>query len=462
MEIDMNIVWNEMHGTIFDAIIKQLELNNIRYFILRNYRGLPNNNPAKDVDIIFEPGFLQDIRKIMLKVFKNNSVEYYKEEIYGHVHSFWGNNLSNKFSIHIDLIEGYFAKGFEVFTFDELYRETVYHNNYVVLNPFFSGVMLYVYKQFGYKRPVYKEEYRREIVDICNAYPEKFRDVIARITNFEFAEKAVIRIKNNDFEKIIQDSPEFSKLVKRYVTKKRFLSVVYFTVEFLIQRVNQTIFHYKKFSNNFGVLAPDGTGKTTFLECVVEQLNYYRVCRMEDKHISIYHFRPNVFPNLGEVGEKVGIMEQDKNFTVPHRNKPAGKISSLMRILYYTCDYIIGWQIMVRKDTRRNKWSIFDRYSYDLLVDPLRTRLDLPQSVRRFFVSLTPKPNIVFCLVANAETIYARKQELEIEEIRRQLDNYKRISLEDKRIVILNAEESPNEIADKAVEILFSKYMKKI
>ena len=378
------------------------------------------------------------------------------------VHSFWGNNLSNRFAIHIDLIEGYFAKGFEVFTFDELYRETVYYNNYVVLNPFFSGVMLYVYKQFGYKKPVFKEAYRAEIVKICNMHPEKFRDAIAMITTPEFAEKALTSIKNNDFEQIIEDSVEFSKLVKRYVIKKRFWSTVRFTFEFIVQRMNQTIFSYKNFSNNFAVLAPDGTGKTTFLEFVVERLNYYRVCRMEDNHFSIYHFRPNVFPNLGEVGEKVGIKEQDKNFTDPHRNKPAGKISSFVRLLYYICDYILGWQIRVRTDARRNRWSIFDRYSYDLIVDPLRTRLDLPQKVREFFVSLTPKPKVVFCLMADANIIYARKQELKKEEIRRQLDEYKKIASKDKRIIILNAEKSPEEIADEAVEVLFSRYMKKI
>ena len=82
-ECNMEIVWNEEHGLIFDGIIKQLEAYNIRYFILRNYKGLPNKNTAKDVDIIFEPGYLQDIRTIVVKVFKNNSVEYYKEEIYG-------------------------------------------------------------------------------------------------------------------------------------------------------------------------------------------------------------------------------------------------------------------------------------------------------------------------------------------------------------------------------------------
>jgi len=461
-ECNMEIVWNEEHGLIFDGIIKQLEAYNIRYFILRNYKGLPNENTAKDVDIIFEPGYLQDIRTIIVKVFKNNSVEYYKEEIYGHVHSFWGNNLSNRFSIHIDLIEGYFAKGFEVFSFDELYRETVCYNNYVVLNSFFSGVMLYVYKQFGYKHPVFKEEYKKEIVKICNMYPEKFKGAIAKITNFQFAEKAITSIRNNDFDQIIGDSQEFSKLVKRYVIKKRFLSVLRFNFEFWVQRVNQTIFNYKKFSNNFAVLAPDGTGKTTFLELVVEQLNYYRVCRVEDNHFSIYHFRPNIFPNLGEVGEKVGIKEQDKNFTDPHRNKPAGKISSFIRLLYYICDYILGWQIRVREDVRRNRWSIFDRYSYDLIVDPLRTRLDLPQKVREFFVTLTPKPNVIFCLVADENIVYARKQELKKEEIRRQLDKYKKIASKDERIIILNAERTPEEIADEAIKVLFLRYMKKI
>ena len=70
----------------------------------------------------------------------------------------------------------------------------------------------------------------------------------------------------------------------------------------------------------------------------------------QDNHISGYHFRPNILPNLGAVGEKAGLKKQDTNFSDPHRNKPAGTVSSLVRISYYTLDYILGWHIRVRKD----------------------------------------------------------------------------------------------------------------
>jgi len=86
----------------------------------------------------------------------------------------------------------------------------------------------------------------------------------------------------------------------------------------------------------------------------------------------------------------------------------------------------------------------------------------LPQKVREFFVTLTPKPNVIFCLVADENIVYARKQELKKEEIRRQLDKYKKIASKDERIIILNAERTPEEIADEAIKVLFLRYMKKI
>ena len=42
------------------------------------------------------------------------------------------------------------------------------------------------------------------------------------------------------------------------------------------------------------------------------------------------------------------------------------------------------------------------------MVDPKRTRLNLPDSLRSVLVGLTPKPNIVFLLKTTPEIIFKR------------------------------------------------------
>ena len=151
-------------------------------------------------------------------------------------------------------------------------------------------------------------------------------------------------------------------------------------------------------------------------------------------------------------------MEQDTNWSDPHRNKPANPISSLVRIAYYTLDYILGWQKCVRNDVHYDRFSVFDRYSYDFIVDPLRTKLGLPTWVRKFFVRLTPQPKVVFVLDADPETIYSRKQELTKEEIARQLEVYRKLADSSKRFRVISAEQTPEEMAREAIKILLEQY----
>lgn len=459
----MELRWNDEHAILLISLLEKLEISEVRYFILRNYKDLPNCNPSKDVDIIFEPGMVKTAREKMIETFKEQNIQYYKEEIYGHVHSFWGVNIDSAFSIHIDLIEGYYAKGYSVFTFDELYAHVIPYKTFYVLDEFYSGLMIYVYKQFGYKKPALKDEYKKELFDVYSKNKVAFLNVLSEITTKKFAVAACKYIGNQDFEGLLKTSPDLNRILRRYVWRKRPISTLVHVAEFTLQRLDRILFRYRKYSCNFAVLAPDGTGKTTFLDSLIDKLNYYRVCRMEDNHISVYHFRPNILPNLGAVGEKAGIKKQDTNFTDPHRNMPAGKLSSLFRMMYYTMDYILGWQFRVRKDAKENRWTIFDRYSYDLIADPLRTRLSLPDFIRILFVGLTPKPNIIFCLITDAKTVYSRKQELELPEIERQLKIYKKIALSDKkRFRVLDASKTPNEISDDALLMLFDRYMKKL
>lgn len=407
-------------------------------------------------------GNLKKVRDIVIEVFKNNNIEYYNEEIFGRIHSFWGNILTEPLSIHIDMIEGYFAKGYEIYSFKELYSNVEKYKNFYVLNDFFSGIMIYIYKQFGYKKPKLKEEYKNEIYNVYMNRKEEFFNEILKLTDKDFAIKTCKFIENKEFDKILQESNQLNKFLRKYVKRKHFFSTIKNTFLFNLQRLNHSLFRSKNYNYNFAVIAPDGTGKTTFLENLIDKIIFYRVCRLEDNHISLYHFRPNILPNLGAIGEKAGVMKQDKDFTNPHRRKPAGKVSSFLRIMYYSLDYIIGWNIVIRKDSRRNKWSIFDRYSYDLLVDPYRTRLNLPEWIRRFFVALTPKPNITFFLSTEPEIIYERKQELELTEIKRQLNEYKKINARDKRIRVLDASLLPEKISDEAIKYLFEKYMKRL
>ncbi len=455
-------MWNEVCSNIFSEYVGELKKQNIRYFVLRNYELLPEQNMSKDIDIIIDPKKISIAKRLLKEVYSGNGIKYYDEAIFDRMTCTHGIDLDSKTGIHIDLIGGYLARGYELYSFDELYSHTKVYKDFYVLDDYFEGVMLLIYKMFGYKKPKLKESYREKIKETYEKYGDKFERDFAKVTTQEFAKKTMQLIANNEFDKIIDNNTQMSKLLKKYAWKKSFIKALWGRIHFLWQKTDRVVIRYRKYKRVFAVLAPDGTGKTTFLDTLIDKLNYYYVSDASDNKFNVYHFRPTVLPNLGAVGEKAGVMEQDKDWTNPHRNKPANPISSFVRMVYYMADYIIGWQKCVRNDVRCDRYSIFDRYSYDFIVDPLRSRIGLPRWIRRALVRVTPQPPVVFVLQASPETIFGRKKELTKEEITRQLGEYKKIADSHKRFKIINAENTPEEMANEAIKIILEYYTEKI
>lgn len=458
-------MWNETNAKIFVDFVKELNHTDIKYFVLRNYEGLPEKNPSKDIDIIIEPGTFKKAEALLLKSFKQNGMEYqYQCQFqFQFLHCIHGINLTDKIGIHIDLIEGYCFKGYEIFSFDELYAHAKEYNDFFVLDEFFNGVMIYVYKQFGYGKPKLKDEYKEAIYTTNRDYPE-FKELIAKLTTAEFAQKMSDDISRKDFASVLANAPILTKHLKRYTFKRKPFKTIKNSLWFLWLKFRDIVILYNKRAKTIGLMAPDGTGKTTFLNEVTNTIERLFVNDPEDGRVHVYHFRPTLLPNLGEVGEKAtaGKVKQDKNFEDPHRSKPANPFSSLIRITYYWLDYVLGWMVYVRKDVHFERFSVFDRYSYDLYVDPRRTKLNLPDWVRKLYVKMMHHPKIVFCLKAKPETIYKRKQELTLDEIKRQLDIYEKVKSFGDNFVTVDAEKKPEDMADFAMKHILDKFCKKL
>ena len=155
-------------------------------------------------------------------------------------------------------------------------------------------------------------------------------------------------------------------------------------------------------------------------------------------------------------------MKQDKDFTNPHRAKLAGKFSSFIRMTYYWLDYVIGMPLILRNNAQFSRFTIFDRYIYDFLVDPRRSRINLPYWLRKGFSKLVKQPKIVFILDAPAELIYKRKQELSLDEISRQLVEFRKLSSFGKCYYRLDASQKPEEIANDAIKIILDNFSNKL
>ena len=453
-----SISWNKRHSNIFSEFINRLNSSRVKHFILRNYEGLPEINNSKDVDIIIEPKKYKIALKILKNVFKKFQISNYRIVKYERVHCCYGMDYRNHFSIHIDLIEGYLSKGFEVFSFDELYKQTIYYKNFRVLNQTYDSIMLLYYKVIGAKQ--LKEKYKEKILSNYKLQNSEINRVLKATLSAKMSNLLIESLSNNDFNTIVTNSKELSKDSKLKVFLNKPFKTSYRIVQFLIEKTYRIVYCPRKFQNFISVQGADGTGKSTFIEGLSKSIAYFNVSELSKSHV--YHHRPEILPNLAAVGQKTGIMKEDNDFTNPHRAKPAGFISSFIRMTYYWLDYFFGVPLMLRKDVQFDRFTIYDRYIYDFLIDPYRSRINLPYWLRKLFTKTVIQPRIVFILLTDAETIYKRKQELSIKEINRQLNEFTKLAATHERFVIIDASQSPQEMVKEASKVIIDKFTSKL
>lgn len=164
------------------------------------------------------------------------------------------------------------------------------------------------------------------------------------------------------------------------------------------------------------ILGTDGSGKSSAIRA------------LEDKMRSCFgvlhskHWRPSVLQDVGGILKKRSKTEGPT--LEPHQQMPHSRAVSLCRLLYYMLDYWLGF-LWEYKLLAQNSLLIYDRYAYDMAIDPRRFRFQLPQWLLDFCVKLVPQPDMVFCLDAPVEVLRSRKQEISEEETARQRKAYR-------------------------------------
>ena len=160
--------WGKTHSDILSQFINAMNCAELKYFILRNYEGLPEQNTSKDVDVVIEPGTYSVAKNLLLSSFRDNMISDYYIMDFERAHCIFGMSVDAGFAIHIDLIEGYANKGFEILSFAQLYDKTIRYKDFRVLEPAMDAVMLILYKVIGCKE--LKQKYRDKISDTYKEY----------------------------------------------------------------------------------------------------------------------------------------------------------------------------------------------------------------------------------------------------------------------------------------------------
>ncbi len=373
---------------------------NTNYAVLRNYEDLPLN-PGRDIDIIID---CKDFNRVKNQFLSLISSYGYKVVLY-----------DNRQFMSFFAIGRVPESGVELLSFDFLYsihlKDFVYLSITDILeNRIFNGRIYHVSKPY---------EFLSKYIYHCILgveYPSKYRDIYDEVVLKYSKECLVVLNKTfgSKFESLkeVEQLPgkELYHMAKREAWKTSKRNVIKNRIGYYKKCIDRFLFPH---GLSIAFTGPDGVGKTTVIDKIIEKFN--RV-----SSTLLLHHRPTLIGNLSNVAHQVGVKKNvDDDYTKPHRGKKNNIFSSFARLLYYSMDYIMGYQIKVRKQLFCGGFVIFDRYYSDIIVDSKRSSIFLGHKFLYYFGRIfIPSLDYNILLTANTDTILARKRELDEEGIR--------------------------------------------
>ena len=372
------------------------------YAVLRSYDGLPDNFQSHDIDIIFDKNqyntFKKDFKNLLssnnLNLILHNKVERFDTFILAS----YKNNTST--FLYLDFFFNYSLYGIKLIDSKEIlknkiFNEKIYHVN--IIDEFLEKFL--------------------NVKLLNKQYPEKYSHILKNIKNNYIGEtnKKLENIFGNDITLDSIENFKGKELLKKCFLKNPFNNIG------LILNFYRNYFKSKLSPNGISMsfTGPDGSGKTTILEIVENELSQIF------REVKVNHFRPTVIPRIAEIFNKAGLKKEvDKDYSNPHRGGKTGRLSSLVRLFYYIFDYIYGYRKIVKPVLFRRGVVIFDRYYTDIVADSKRSRINIPYKVIMSLKFLIPNMKYNFLVYVEPDNILARKQELTKEQI---LDIYKKL-----------------------------------
>ncbi len=172
------------------------------------------------------------------------------------------------------------------------------------------------------------------------------------------------------------------------------------------------------------VLGPDGSGKTTLIDAVVQGLG-----PLGFKSERVYFGATSpLLPTKRLLrwlrhGRRHEAEQAERR--VQNRETSKTDLSYFLGTIHTMLDQWLRYWVLTRPKLARSRILLCDRYFYDALATPA------PRGLKGVLdwlaLKLTPRPDIVFVLTDSPEAIYARKPELSVAEIARQQRHYDRL-----------------------------------
>lgn len=397
---------------LLGRLFYDLSLSEVEYAVTRNYEQLPYSVGARDIDIVVVPAHRSKAVQVVARLAKEFGylfAKYYTDEKLAQL-VLTKRTSAGLAELQIDFITSCQIYGVEFLSAAEMLKDLRWHNGIpVVSQPVVLLDKLLFHLAVG--KPLHPK------------YDMTFADIAGR-SRMALLEKLIPLVGDEDGRQMVNEIRAgrasalqplsavqwFTMLVNAWRTQRAgaYLLLPQFMFNRLYDRVKPSGFW-------LSVSGPDGAGKTTVIELVLADL---ALAFGKDGLAHRGHFRPSVLPRIAELAAATGAAKTvDVDYSRPHRSPASGFAGSLARLSYYVADYVYGYFRLARPALVDRRIVLFDRYYYDVIADPGRSRIRLPKWLLRAFALIIPLPTYSFFISVSPEVARTRKQELTVGEI---------------------------------------------
>ena len=404
-----------------------------KYIVMNKYDEVPEKLPS-DLDMCITPRDFKRLDYIMTQVSKESKMPIVQKIWHGYqkcAYLLSPLEPQGRFRLQLDFFTDFSVKNTPLLIdYRDMQKETRTYGRFTVP----SYKMEYV---FLLMRRIFKNDFDDDhlipIQTAMNGDKVGAKDYLTKYLDKVTADKVNALVESGNVQALQQMRNELWKKLQKL---SKVQSRGSYRLKFCVMEWRRKLYRIQyPVGYCIALLSPDGGGKSSVFERLEDTCwgNFHGIEKM--------YFRPHLLRNPGMLNPINPVPESSDNPN-PHGKKPNGLIKSLLRYFYYNIDYILGYNILVRKMNIQKKLVVFDRYYYDYFVDLRRYRYSFPVWVPKVFAWSIPTPDTIFILEGTPQVLFDRKKELPLEEIERQLKAYRKIAEKYQNAVIVNVDES--------------------
>lgn len=405
---------------LLEKVFKIINDSGLDYCVQNKYEMMPEEIPS-DIDMMYRGADEKFLDDLITKIAKECGLLVVQKIVQGYYQFSYMLTYpipTKKFQLLLDFYGSISWKGiYQIMPADDMIEGKRFYKCFYV--PDYYTEQKYMWLRRSIKHDLDNEHIAiaKELFDKNPLFSKEklVHDFGEQMTDF------ILKIQGTGNTQLFYDNYDvFLESIKKIACKNTTMAKRLSSYWFKVNRiVSQRLIHTCGLSVAF--LSPDGGGKSTIIKQIEE------TCAGSFCGIQYVYTRPHLLRNPGSYNPVNPHGEGDGNPN-PHGKKLHGRLKSWCRFLYYVMDYVLGTLLKIYPMKVMKKLVVFDRYYYDYLVDLERYQYNLPKWAPRLFRHLIPMPDIVFILDGKPEVLYARKKELTLEELKYQVEAYRKVA----------------------------------